>query len=163
MVFQITVYEVVKDKFFTIGEAAKRCGVATSTLRFYESKGLIRSIRTHGNQRRYHSATLRTISVIRAAQKVGVSLEEIHHALSTLPEGRTPTKRDWERLSKNWATTLEQKIQEMQRLRDNLDTCIGCGCLSLKSCKLFNPEDAVSAHGSGPRYLIDGGPNTEHD
>jgi MerR family redox-sensitive transcriptional activator SoxR len=141
-------------KFFTIGEAAKRCGVATSTLRFYESKGLIRSIRTHGNQRRYQSATLRTISIIRAAQKVGVTLEEIKEALQALPDGRQPTKRDWERLSKRWASTLDNRIVEMQRLRDNLDTCIGCGCLSLKSCGLFNPDDLAAQQGSGPRYLL---------
>ncbi|GAL03860.1 redox-sensitive transcriptional activator SoxR [Photobacterium aphoticum] len=145
-----------KKRFFTIGEAAKRCDVATSTLRFYESKGLIASIRTHGNQRRYHAATLRTISVIRAAQKIGISLEEIKDALATLPDNRQPNKKDWERLSKQWAATLDQKINEMQRLRDNLDTCIGCGCLSLKSCRIFNPNDEIAAHGEGPRFLIEG-------
>lgn len=144
------------QRFFTIGEAATRCGVAPSALRFYESKGLIKSIRTNGNQRRYHSSTLRTISIIKAAQQVGVSLEEIHKALSALPEGKPPTKRDWERLSKRWATTLDQKILEMQRLRHNLDTCIGCGCLSLKSCHLFNPNDEAAERGEGPRYLIEG-------
>ncbi|MFC1233729.1 redox-sensitive transcriptional activator SoxR [Vibrio sp. F74] len=148
----------VNPRFFTIGEAAQRCGVATSTLRFYESKDLIRSIRTHGNQRRYHAATLRTISVIRAAQKVGISLEEIKHALNALPEGRQPTKKDWEKMSKNWANTLDQRIAEMQRLKDNLDSCIGCGCLSLKSCRLFNPNDEAALQGDGPRYLIDGAP-----
>ncbi|MGV2986501.1 redox-sensitive transcriptional activator SoxR [Vibrio sp. E150_011] len=145
-----------KTRFFTIGEAAKRSGVAASALRFYESKGLIHSIRTDGNQRRYHAATLRTISVIRAAQQVGVSLEEIRSALSSLPDARQPNKRDWERLSKRWASTLDQKILEMQRLRNNLDTCIGCGCLSLKSCGLFNPNDEVSSHGDGARFLIEG-------
>lgn len=143
-------------RFFTIGEAAKRCGVAASALRFYESKGLIQSIRTHGNQRRYLASTLRTISVIRAAQKVGVSLEEIKEALQALPEGRQPNKKDWEKMSKKWAKTLEQRILEMQRLQNNLDSCIGCGCLSLKSCQLFNPNDEVAIKGAGPRYLIDG-------
>lgn len=143
-------------RFFTIGEAAKRCGVAASALRFYESKGLIQSIRTNGNQRRYLASTLRTISVIRAAQKVGVSLEEIKEALQALPEGRQPNKKDWERMSKKWAKTLDQRILEMQRLQNNLDSCIGCGCLSLKSCQLFNPNDEVALKGAGPRYLIDG-------
>ncbi|MDW3124002.1 redox-sensitive transcriptional activator SoxR [Vibrio sp. 1974] len=145
-----------KKRFFTIGEAAKRCDVATSTLRFYESKGLISSVRTNGNQRRYLATTLRTISVIRAAQKIGVSLEEIKQALTALPDNRPPTKRDWQRLSKQWAKSLDQKVLEMQRLRNNLDTCIGCGCLSLKSCGIFNPNDEISAHGEGPRFLIEG-------
>ncbi len=151
------------QRFFTIGEAARRCGVATSTLRFYESKALIHSIRTHGNQRRYHAATLRTISVIRAAQKVGVSLEDIKEALHSLPEGRQPNKKDWTRMSKRWAGTLDQKILEMQRLRDNLDSCIGCGCLSLKSCKLFNPDDEAHGHGAGPRFLIEGSPEEQSE
>lgn len=147
-----------KQKFFTIGEAAQRCGVATSTLRFYETKGLIKSIRTNGNQRRYQAPTLRTISIIRAAQQLGVSLEDIGQALASLPDNRQPNKRDWERMSKRWAKTLDQKILEMQRLRDNLDTCIGCGCLSLKSCLLFNPDDEAASHGSGARYIIEGSP-----
>lgn len=149
------------SRFFTIGEAAKRCGVATSTLRFYESKGLIYSIRTHGNQRRFLAATLRTISVIRAAQKVGVSLEEIKLALKALPDGRQPTQKDWEKMSKKWADTLDQRILELQRLKENLDSCIGCGCLSLKSCQLFNPNDEAALNGTGPRYLIDGAPKKQ--
>ncbi|GEA60131.1 redox-sensitive transcriptional activator SoxR [Vibrio comitans] len=148
----------LNTRFFTVGEAAKRCGVATSALRFYESKGLIESIRTEGNQRRYPASTIRVISVIKAAQQIGVSLEEIKLALEALPNHKQPTKKDWARMSKRWATSLDQKILEMQRLRDNLDGCIGCGCLSLKSCKLFNPEDTASVRGSGARYLIDGPP-----
>ncbi|ANO34205.1 redox-sensitive transcriptional activator SoxR [Vibrio breoganii] len=151
----------LNTRFFTVGEAAKRCGVATSTLRFYESKGLIESIRTEGNQRRYPASTIRVISVIKAAQQIGVSLEEIKLALKTLPNHKQPTKKDWARMSKQWAASLDQKILEMQRLRDNLDGCIGCGCLSLKSCKLFNPEDTASAQGTGARYLIDGSPTAE--
>ncbi|GEM78934.1 redox-sensitive transcriptional activator SoxR [Vibrio superstes] len=151
----------LNTRFFTVGEAAKRCGVATSALRFYESKGLIESIRTEGNQRRYPASTIRVISVIKAAQQIGVSLDEIKLALKTLPNHKQPTKKDWARMSKRWAASLDQKILEMQRLRDNLDGCIGCGCLSLKSCKLFNPEDTASAQGTGARYLIDGSPKTE--
>lgn len=152
-----------KPRFFTIGEAAQRCGVATSTLRFYESKNLIRSIRTSGNQRRYLAATLRTISVIRAAQKIGVTLDEISLALGALPENKQPTKQDWQRMSKKWAKTLDDKINDMQRLRHNLDSCIGCGCLSLKSCQLFNPNDEVSSRGTGPRYLMEDPPEHEKD
>ncbi len=150
-----------KKTFFTIGETAERCGVATSALRFYEQKGLIKAIRTSGNQRRYHATTLRTVSIIKAAQQLGVRLEDIADALTALPEGRNPNKRDWERLSKRWAQSLDQKILELQRLRNNLDTCIGCGCLSLKSCLLFNPDDEVASHGSGPRYLIEGIPSED--
>ncbi|MGF1702313.1 redox-sensitive transcriptional activator SoxR [Photobacterium makurazakiensis] len=152
---------MVAKKFFTIGEAAERCGVATSALRFYEQRGLIHSIRTSGNQRRYQAATLRIISIIKAAQQLGITLDEIQEAISSLPDNRAPTKRDWERLSKKWASSLDQKILELQRLRDNLGKCIGCGCLSLKGCLLFNPEDKVSSHGSGPRYLIEGPPDGE--
>lgn len=148
-------------KFYTIGEAAERCGVATSTLRFYEKKGLIHSIRTHGNQRRYHSTSLRTISIVRAAHKLGIPLDEVGDALSTLPDTRQPTKKDWEKMSKLWAHNLDQRILEMQRLRNYMNVCIGCGCLSLKVCQLFNPNDKVASHGPGPRYLIEGIPDLE--
>jgi MerR family redox-sensitive transcriptional activator SoxR len=148
-------------KFFTIGEAAERCGVATSTLRFYEKKGLIHSIRTSGNQRRYHAATLRIISITRAAQKLGITLDEVSEALSTLPETRQPSNSDWERLSKKWTQSLEDKIIGMQRLKNYMDTCIGCGCLSLKNCKLFNKDDQVASRGAGPRYLIEGIPELD--
>jgi MerR family redox-sensitive transcriptional activator SoxR len=138
----------------TIGEIAARAGVATSALRFYESKGLISSTRTAGNQRRYDRTTLRTVSVIRAAQTLGVSLREIGEALEALPDGRTPTKRDWQRLSSRWRTRLDQQIADLQALRNELDGCIGCGCLSLRVCALFNPGDELGTGGSGPRILM---------
>lgn len=140
--------------YLTIGELAARAGVATSALRFYETKGLIASDRTDGNQRRYPRATLRRVALIRAGQEVGLTLGEIGDALAILPHDATPTKRDWERLSSGWQTRLDEQIRELQALRDELTDCIGCGCLSLRSCSLFNPSDAISAKGSGPRYLF---------
>jgi MerR family redox-sensitive transcriptional activator SoxR len=141
-------------EWLTIGELAERAGVATSALRFYESRGLIASERTSGNQRRYPRATLRRVSLIRAAQEVGLTLGEVAVALETLPGEGTPTKRDWERLSRSWRNRLDNQIAELEALRDELTDCIGCGCLSLKSCAIFNPSDAVSERGSGPRYLL---------
>lgn len=141
-------------EYLTIGELAERAGVATSALRFYETKGLISSDRTSGNQRRYPRPTLRRVALIRAGQEVGLTLLEIGDALSTLPHDATPSKRDWERLSSGWQTRLDEQIRELQALRDELSDCIGCGCLSLRSCALFNPSDVISARGSGPRYLF---------
>jgi MerR family redox-sensitive transcriptional activator SoxR len=149
------------NKFFTIGEAAERCEVSTSALRFYEKRGFIRSIRTEGNQRRYHASMLRLISVIKAAQTLGLTLEEIETGLASLPDNRVPNKRDWERLSSKWREQLDDKILNLQRLRDNLTGCIGCGCLSLRVCSLFNAKDHIASHGNGPRYLIEGYPE-EH-
>lgn len=142
------------DDFLTIGEVATRAGVATSALRYYESRGLIESQRTEGNQRRYPRTVLRTVSVIRAAQEVGLTLTEVSDALDTLPHGRTPTKADWSRLARGWRMNLDHRIAELEALRDELGDCIGCGCLSLKSCALFNPEDRASAAGTGARYII---------
>lgn len=138
----------------TIGELASRSGVATSALRFYETKGLIASDRTDGNQRRYLRSVLRRVALIKAAQEVGLTLGEIAEALDTLPHDSTPTRRDWERLSTGWRARLDQQITELQALRDELTDCIGCGCLSLQSCAIFNPADAVATRGSGPRYLL---------
>ncbi len=138
----------------SIGEVAARSGVATSALRFYETKGLIESERTDGNQRRYPRATLRRVALIRAGQEVGLSLAELAKALETLPHEKTPTKTDWERLSRSWRTRLDAQIAELLALRDELSDCIGCGCLSLKSCAIFNPGDAASDLGTGPRYLL---------
>lgn len=138
----------------TIGEVAARSGMATSAIRFYESRGLIHSIRTSGNQRRYARAVIRRVAIIRAAQSVGLTLTEIAHALSKLPDGRTPAKKDWERLSSSWRKRLNQQITDLERLRDQLSSCIGCGCLSLKSCALFNTGDRAAARGPGPRYLL---------
>ena len=140
--------------WLTIGELAERSGVATSALRFYESKGLIASERTDGNQRRYPRATLRRVSLIRAGQEVGLSLAEMSEALETLPHESTPTKADWQRLSRSWRKRLDRQIEELEALRDELTDCIGCGCLSLKSCAIFNPGDTASNLGSGPRYLM---------
>ena len=140
--------------YLTIGQAASRCGVAASTLRFYEQRGLIRSIRNAGNQRRYHRSMLRRISVIRVAQGLGLTLAEIEDALARLPDGRTPTRRDWERLSRLWRRRLDDRIAQLQSLREKLASCIGCGCLSLRSCALYNTGDRAAERGPGPRYLL---------
>jgi MerR family redox-sensitive transcriptional activator SoxR len=140
--------------FLTIGDAAERSGVATSALRFYESRGLISSVRVSGNHRRYHRATLRRIAIIRVAQTLGLSLREIASAFETLPEKRNPTKKDWARLSTTWGRQLDQRIADLQNLRGRLSGCIGCGCLSLQNCALYNAGDEAADLGSGPRYLL---------
>jgi MerR family redox-sensitive transcriptional activator SoxR len=137
----------------TIGELAERSGVATSAIRYYEDRGLVWSRRTTGNQRRYERPMLRRLAFIRTAQRVGLSLEEIETALDTLPSNRTPTKADWTRLSRGWRPRLDAQIAQLERLRDTLDSCIGCGCLSLRRCSLSNPGDAVAARGPGPVFL----------
>ena len=139
----------------TIGELAERANVATSALRFYETEGLIASTRTAGGQRRYHREVLRRVAFVRAAQRVGLTLEEIKAALATLPEGRTPTAADWARLSRSWRPLLNRRIAELERVRDKLDTCIGCGCRSLRVCHLLNPNDIAGIEGPGPRWLLD--------
>jgi MerR family redox-sensitive transcriptional activator SoxR len=141
-------------EWLTIGELASRSGVATSALRFYETKGLIAAERTDGNQRRYPRATLRRVALIRAGQEVGLSLAELAQALQRLPHDKTPTKSDWENLSLSWRSRLDNQIAELLALRDELTDCIGCGCLSLMSCAIFNPGDAASNLGTGPRYLL---------
>lgn len=140
--------------FITIGELAARSGVATSTLRYYEAQGLIHADRTAGNQRRFARAALRRVAIIRAAQGMGLSLQEIREALGKLPSERTPTKADWERLSRSWRRHLDGRIDELQRLREELTDCIGCGCLSLRGCALFNRRDRIAANGPGARYLL---------
>ena len=137
-----------------IGDFAARSGVAPSALRYYEREGLIRSTRTSGNQRRYLRTELRRVAFIRVAQQVGVSLEEIREALAGLPENRTPTKADWSRLSARWRRRLDERIALLERLRDRLTGCIGCGCLSLQRCSMINPDDALSVEGAGPRRLL---------
>jgi MerR family redox-sensitive transcriptional activator SoxR len=137
----------------TIGQLAERSGVATSAIRFYESRGLLSSERTTGNQRRYAQSTLRRVAFIRTAQRVGLTLEEIGEALATLPAGRAPTKADWTRLSQAWRPRLDAQIRRIELLRDRLDGCIGCGCLSLKSCALTNPGDDLSELGPGAVLL----------
>ncbi|MBO0829169.1 MAG: redox-sensitive transcriptional activator SoxR [Streptosporangiales bacterium] len=137
----------------SIGELATRSGVAPSALRFYEAQGLIAAERTAGGQRRYQRVTLRRVAFIRAAQRIGLSLDEIANALTTLPENRTPTKADWSRLSRSWRGRLDQRIAELERLRDQLTECIGCGCLSLRACALRNAEDRLAGSGAGARIL----------
>lgn len=138
----------------SIGEVAARTGMAVSAVRFYESEGLIESTRTSGNQRRFSRDTLRRIGFVRAAQRVGLSLDEIREALVGLPTSRTPTRADWSRLSRAWRPRLDEQIARLEKLRDDLDSCIGCGCLSLDTCALYNPDDAAAALGPGARYLL---------
>ncbi len=140
----------------TIGQLATRSGVAPSALRYYEELGLIESVRTTGNQRRYTQATLRRVAFVRSAQRVGLTLDEVAEALATLPSGRTPTKADWARLSRSWRPRIEAQIERLERLRDKLDKCIGCGCLSLRNCALQNPDDQAAPRGPGAVYLEPG-------
>jgi MerR family redox-sensitive transcriptional activator SoxR len=139
--------------WITIGDLARRSGVAASALRFYEAQGLISGARTAGRHRQYPRHVLRRVSFVRAAQAVGLSLTDIAQALSGLPDGRTPTKADWEHLARSWQPLLDARIAAMVALRDRLSACIGCGCLSLKACALYNPQDAAGGRGPGARYL----------
>ncbi|CAO3381831.1 redox-sensitive transcriptional activator SoxR [Azospirillum argentinense] len=141
------------DKDLSVGEVAERSGVAVSTIHFYESKGLIASWRSSGNQRRFPRDVLRRIAVIKVAQRLGVPLATIAQALKTLPDGRTPTAEDWKRLSAAWKADLDERIAVLTKLRDGLEGCIGCGCLSLGECPLRNPWDELSEDGPGPRLL----------
>lgn len=145
---------MVEVKRFSVGEIAARAGVATSALRFYEDQGLITSERNSSGHRRYHADVLRRVSFIRTAQRLGLSLDEIGEALGSLPDGRTPTTRDWARLARSWRPRLDEQIAVLTRLRDQLDSCIGCGCLSLASCGMWNPDDVAAELGTGPRYLL---------
>ena len=138
---------------WTHGRVAERSGVNVSTLHFYEEKGLIRSWRNAGNQRRYKPDVMRRIAVIKAAQKVGISLESIRKALATLPDERTPTQKDWEKLSRQWRGELDAKIAYLERLRDTFTGCIGCGCLSMKNCPIYNEDDKLAGEGPGAVIL----------
>jgi MerR family redox-sensitive transcriptional activator SoxR len=142
------------DGWLAIGEFARRAGVAASTLRFYEAEGLLAGRRSAGGRRHYRRTDLRRVAFVRIAQSVGLTLEQVRAALATLPDSRTPTKADWERLSRRWQPLLDERIAALARLRDQLASCIGCGCLSLKHCALANPADTVAARGPGPRYLL---------
>lgn len=146
----------MEHDLLTIGAVAGRTGVASSALRFYEAEGLIESSRSDGGQRRYPRDVVRRVSFIRVAQNVGLTLEEIGEALGSLPDNRTPTQKDWERLSISWRPRIDAQIATLERLRDRLGGCIGCGCLSLKICKLLNPGDEAAQRGPGPRYVLDG-------
>ena len=137
----------------TVGEMAARAGVSVSALHFYERKGLIRSHRSGGNQRRYDREVLRRIAVIRAAQELGISLAEIREALDGLPSDRAVSARDWARMSKRWKDDLNERIRRLSALRDNLGSCIGCGCLSLRTCPLWNPGDELGELGPGPQLI----------
>ena len=143
-----------EDDPVTIGELARRSGIAPSALRHYESVGLIASARSGGNHRRYPRSMLRRLAFIRAAQAVGLTLDEVRTALASLPEARTPTAADWRKLASGWAPALDARIAALIALRDRLDGCIGCGCLSLKRCALYNPGDAAARAGAGARYLL---------
>ncbi len=138
----------------TIAEVAARSGFAASALRYYEAQGLIASDRTAGNQRRYRRDVLRRLAFVKAARNIGLGIEEVRAELNLLPRGRTPTKADWQRISRDWRTRLDEQIQALERLRDGLDSCIGCGCLSLRRCAVSNPQDVIaSAVSSGAGYL----------
>jgi MerR family redox-sensitive transcriptional activator SoxR len=144
------------DGVLTIGEVAKRSGVKASALRFYEERGLIRSERAGSGHRRYGRAVLRRIAFIVFAQKIGLSLDEVANQLALLPGNRVPERADWARLSRSWTTRIDARIAELERLRDGLTQCIGCGCLSLQQCRLANPGDRAGRSGAGPRYWIAG-------
>ncbi|WP_108791553.1 redox-sensitive transcriptional activator SoxR [Erythrobacter sp. Alg231-14] len=137
-----------------IGEMARRTGLSVSAIRFYEDKGLIEPIRTGGNQRRFLRSDLRRVSFILIAQQLGLSLGEIDDAMRTLPHGRTPTARDWRVISASIRDRIESRIQELERMRDRLDGCIGCGCLSLDKCAIYNPDDRLASEGPGPRQIL---------
>lgn len=145
---------MVEVKRFSIGEIAARAGVATSALRFYEAHGLIHSERNESGHRRYRSDVLRRVAFIRVAQRIGLSLDEITRALDSLPSQRTPTRDDWNDLSTQWLPRIDERIAELELLRDRLDGCIGCGCLSLDTCALYNLDDRIARRGAGARFLL---------
>ena len=137
-----------------IGDLAKRTGLSVSAIRFYEDKGLIAPMRNNGGQRRFFRSDLRRLSFIMIAQQLGLTIEEIKTHLKALPNERTPTQKDWTKISRQMRKTLDARIETLTRLRDNLDGCIGCGCLSLKKCALYNKDDKAATRGSGPRYVM---------
>ena len=141
------------DDLLTVGAVAERSGFAPSALRYYERVGLVESSRTAGGQRRYRRSVLRRLAFVRAARNIGLSLDEVSAALDTLPEGRTPTKADWARLSRSWRSRLDEQIAGLTALRDGLDSCIGCGCLSLRRCAISNPADLAAGAGPGAAFL----------
>ena len=149
----MTIRTLRPDEVLSVGELAARSGVAVSALHFYERQGLIHGGRNAGNQRRYGRDVLRRVAIIKVAQRAGIPLASIRTALDTLPDGRTPTTADWTRLSRRWRAELDARIAQLTRLRDQLDGCIGCGCLSLKACPLRNPDDVAGSHGPGAHYL----------
>ncbi|MEL7040956.1 MAG: redox-sensitive transcriptional activator SoxR [Pseudomonadota bacterium] len=145
---------MVMKRGLSIGDLAARTGLSVSAIRFYEEKGLLRSERNAGNQRRYIGSDIRRLSFILIAQQIGLTIEQIKDVMASLPDGRTPTKSDWGKISRSFRNTLNERIAMMERMRDRLDGCIGCGCLSLKACSLYNPDDRAYRLGVGPRYVI---------
>ena len=144
----------MSDTSLSIGEIAERSGLAVSAIRYYEDKGLVRAERDAGGRRRFPRSTIRRLSFVMIAQHVGLSLDEIGAALDSLPGGRTPTEKDWVALASRWRPMLDERIAVLERLRDRLDACLGCGCLSLDTCHLANPNDRLAADGPGPRYVL---------
>ncbi|TIX50537.1 redox-sensitive transcriptional activator SoxR [Alteraurantiacibacter aquimixticola] len=142
-------------RFITIGQLAKRTGVAVSAIRFYEEKGLLHALRTSGNQRRFMNGDIRRVSFILIAQRLGLSLEDIEKQLAGLPEGRNPTLADWQKISRSMRAQIDERIRLLTRTRSQLDQCIGCGCLSLTRCELYNKDDRLGLKGSGPRAVLD--------
>ena len=143
-----------KDDVLTVGQVAARCGIAASAVRYYDDEGLITSHRTSGGQRRFDREAIRRISFILAAQRVGRSLSEVREILGSLPDGHAPSQADWTRVSTQWRQRLDDQIDQLATLRDRLDECIGCGCLSLERCAIYNPEDRAVSLGPGPRFLL---------
>lgn len=146
---------MINNNYLTVGQLSERSGVAKSALRFYETKNLITSIRSNGNQRRFNASMLRRIALIQVAQSIGFTLEEITLELAGLPLEKTPTKRDWERVANKWTKDLDKKLRQIETLKENLTGCIGCGCLSMKKCHLLNPEDILHENGDGAQRLED--------
>lgn len=142
------------DMLLTIGELAARTGLSVSAIRFWEEKGLVEALRTRGGQRRFLRSDIRRLSFALIAQQLGFSLQEIRAELARLPQGRTPNAADWAKISRGFRRQLDERIAAMQRVRDRLDNCIGCGCLSLRKCALYNRDDRLAAEGAGPRYLV---------
>jgi MerR family redox-sensitive transcriptional activator SoxR len=142
----------------TIGEFARRAGVAASALRYYEELGLISSVRSAGGQRRYARVMLRRVAFIRAAQTVGLSLADVRAALARLPDERTPNKADWNKVSATWIRRIDERIAELEQVRATLNGCVGCGCLSLRTCRLYNPDDTAASRGAGARWLLGDSP-----
>lgn len=150
-----------KSDALSIGQLAQRTGLAVSAIRYYETKNLIQPERNSGGQRRYLRADIRRLSFVQIAQNFGFTLPQISDLLADLPDKRTPTKRDWEKISRQFRGTLDARIQALEQLRDNLDGCIGCGCLSLQKCRLYNADDRAARLGPGPRYVLGDHPDTD--
>ncbi len=144
----------IKKRGLSIGQVAERTGLAPSAIRFYEQENLVTPFRNAGGQRQFERADIRRLSFVMISQQLGFSIKQIKEALASLPDSRTPTKADWERLSRQFRQDLDTRIEQMQTLRKRLDGCIGCGCLSLDACKLYNPDDRIRQKGTGPRYIL---------